>query len=122
LPVSGVLAKQRFDFALDTVGGAVASALLPQLAMRGAMTMCGNAAGINLETTVMPFILRGVRLLGIDSVMATHDERLEIWQHLATDWNVADTLVVNEVDLAAVLAEVAVLKAGQHLGRTIVKL
>jgi len=122
LQVPGILAKQRFEFALDTVGGTVAAALLPQLALHGAMTLCGNAGGITLQTTVMPFILRGVSVLGIDSVTATHDERLAIWQHLATDWRVDDALVVNQVPLSEVLPVIAQLKAGQHLGRTIVKL
>ena len=116
------LAKQRFDFILDSVGGALAAAVIPQVAMHGAMTLCGNAGGISLNTTVLPFILRGIHLIGIDSVTATADQRRIIWQHLATDWRVMDSLVTDEVALADLDKQVAALKAGHHVGRTIVRI
>ncbi|WP_057894539.1 YhdH/YhfP family quinone oxidoreductase [Lacticaseibacillus brantae] len=116
------LAKQRFDFVLDTVGGPLAAALIPQVALHGAMTLCGNAGGVTLNTTVLPFILRGISVIGIDSVTATADQRRMIWQHLATDWRVVDTLVTNEIALPNVGEQVAALKAGHHVGRTVVKI
>lgn len=116
------LQHQTFDYVLDTVGGDVAAALLTMLKTAGAMSMCGNVGGHKLSTSVLPFILRGVSLLGIDSVTPAIEKKDEIWQKLATDWNVTDKLVVDEVPLAGVKKVLQKLKAGQHLGRTIVKI
>ncbi|MGG5832541.1 YhdH/YhfP family quinone oxidoreductase [Bacillus pumilus] len=59
------LNKQKFDFVLDTVGGDVASVIIPQISYGGSMSMCGNAGGFKLTTTVLPFILRGINLLAV---------------------------------------------------------
>ena len=77
------LNKQRFDYVLDTVGGEVASVLLSQISYGGSMSMCGNAGGIQLTSTVMPFILRGINLLGIDSVNVPINKRGDIWNKIA---------------------------------------
>lgn len=116
------LNKQKYDYVLDTVGGDVASTIIPQLSYRGSMSMCGNAAGIKLSSTVLPFILRGVNLLGIDSVNVPMQERLELWDKLASEWNVSQTAVVNEVSLSGLTEKITAIKNGEHLGRTIVKL
>jgi len=116
------LNKQKYDYVVDTVGGDVASTIIPQLSYRGSMSMCGNAAGIKLSSTVLPFILRGVNLLGIDSVNVPMQERLELWDKLASEWNVSQTAVVNEVSLSGLTEKISAIKNGEHLGRTIVKL
>lgn len=116
------LAKQRFDFAIDTTGGAISSALLPQLNYGGSSAICGNAAGIKLETTVLPFILRGVNLLGIDSVNVAMPKRLAVWQRLATDLAVTEQAVYQEIQLADLPAVFDALQTGKHLGRTIVQI
>ena len=115
------LAKTRFDFVLDTVGGDVASALIPQISYGGSMSMCGNAGGLQVNTTVLPFILRGVNLLGIDSVNVPIEKRGSIWEKMATDWNITDTTLVNEISLEELSETIEAIKNGQHLGRTIVK-
>ncbi|WP_223636693.1 YhdH/YhfP family quinone oxidoreductase [Planococcus sp. 4-30] len=116
------LAKTRFDYVLDTVGGDVASALIPQISYGGSMSMCGNAGGLPVNTTVLPFILRAVNLLGIDSVNVPIEKRGSIWEKMASEWNIADTTLVNEISLEELTEAIDAIKNGQHLGRTIVKL
>lgn len=122
LQVGRPLQHQTFDYVLDTVGGDVTAALLAMLKSGGAMSVCGNVGGNQLQTSVLPFILRGVSLLGVDSVAQPLSQKAAIWQKLATEWRVADELVVDEVSLAEVQDVLRKLKDGQHLGRTIVAL
>lgn len=79
------LLKQRFDFVLDTVGGHQLEIIIPQIAYGGSITLCGNAGGLNFNGNVLPYILRGINLLGVDSVNISRQERLAIWQSLAED-------------------------------------
>lgn len=116
------LTKQTFDFAIDTIGGDFITALLPQMGYAGAIALCGNAAGVNIQTTVLPFILRGINLLGIDSVNTEITWRKRIWQRLATDLNVCDQALVQEVSLQELPTIFTELQDGTHLGRTIVKM
>lgn len=115
------LNKQKFDYVLDTVGGDVTSVLIPQVSYGGSISTCGMAAGVELKTTVLPFILRGINLLGIDSVNVPIQKRPAIWEKIATDWNIAGTTLVDEVALEEVPTTIDALKNGEHLGRTIVK-
>lgn len=115
------LNKERFDYVLDTVGGDVASVLIPQISYGGSMSTCGMAAGIGLTTTVLPFILRGVNLLGIDSVNVPIEKRPAVWAKIAGDWNIAETTLVDEISLEEVPNTIEAIKNGEHLGRTIVK-
>lgn len=115
------LNKQKFDFVLDTVGGDVASVIIPQISYCGSMSMCGNAGGIKLTTTVLPFILRGINLLGIDSVNVPINKRKVIWNEIANEWNIAQTTLVNEITLDTLPEKIEAIKNGQHLGRTIIK-
>lgn len=116
------LAKQQFHYILDTVGGDLVASLLPYVFYEGSVSLCGNAGGIKLTTTVLPFILRGINLLGIDSVNISHEQRVMMWEKMATDWKVTDTTLVNETSLAGLPTVLEQLKAGQHLGRTIVNI
>lgn len=79
------LDSERFAGAIDTVGGTTLAGVLRSIAYRGSVACCGLAGGSNLPTTVLPFILRGVSLLGIDSVRAPQAERAEVWSRLAAD-------------------------------------
>ncbi|MGA4517981.1 YhdH/YhfP family quinone oxidoreductase [Solibacillus silvestris] len=115
------LNKQKFDFVLDTVGGEIASIVIPQISYGGSMSMCGNAGGIKLTTTVLPFILRGINLLGIDSVNVPIKDRGYIWDKIANEWNIAQTTLISEVSLEEVPHTIEAIKNGQHLGRTIIK-
>lgn len=79
------LESERFGGAVDTVGGAVLAGVLPRIAYGGSVAACGNAGGVKLETTVFPLILRGVNLLGIDSVLCPKEKRLLAWKRLASE-------------------------------------
>ncbi|RMF02259.1 MAG: oxidoreductase [Chloroflexi bacterium] len=79
------LESGRWAGAVDTVGGDTLAQLLKTVRPHGSVAACGNAGGVALNTTVLPFILRGVNLLGIDSVMCPVDLRRTAWQRLATD-------------------------------------
>lgn len=115
------LNKQKFDYVVDTVGGDVASVVIPQISYGGSMSMCGNAAGVQLTATVLPFILRGINLLGIDSVNVPIEKRSAIWEKMATDWNITQTTLTDEISLEEVPKTIEAIKNGEHLGRTIVK-
>ena len=78
------LDKERWAGCVDSVGGTTLSHVLTQMAYRGSVAAVGLAGGANLESTVIPFLLRGVSLLGIDSVMCPKPQRLAAWQRLVT--------------------------------------
>ncbi|ASZ06856.1 MULTISPECIES: acryloyl-CoA reductase [Enterococcus] len=113
------LAKQTVDYVIDTVGGAQLSQLLPLISYNGAAALCGNASGIELNTTVLPFILRNIQLIGIDSVNVPHEQREKIWQSLA-ELAITDDLLVTEISLTQLPETIAQLLAGTHQGRTLV--
>ncbi len=79
------LARERFAAAIDNVGGTTLANLLTQIAYAGSVAAVGMAGGNALSTTVLPFLLRGVNLLGIDSVMCPAGPRVETWARLARD-------------------------------------
>ena len=115
------LAKQSFAAVIDTVGGPLLAAVLPQIAYGGGAFLCGNAGGIKIETTVLPFILRGIRVIGIDSVNVSHEIRTALWEKLADEWNVIDQLYTKAITLEDLPETLAALLAGTHQGRTIVE-
>ncbi|GAA3543620.1 MDR family oxidoreductase [Zobellella aerophila] len=78
----GPLESQRWAGAVDTVGGRILARVLSQTRMYGAVAACGLAGGVGLHTTVMPFILRGVSLLGINSVHIPKQQRIQAWERL----------------------------------------
>jgi acrylyl-CoA reductase (NADPH) len=115
------LQKERWPGAIDTVGGEVLANILASIAYGGAVAACGLAGGTNLPSTVFPFVLRGVSLLGVDSVRCPADRRIAAWNRLATLLNADDIdALANEVGLGD-LPELAdhILK-GQVKGRTLV--
>ncbi|MGO3914008.1 YhdH/YhfP family quinone oxidoreductase [Enterococcus viikkiensis] len=116
------LNKQLTDFVVDTVGGDTLAKVLPFVNYGGSLALCGNAGGIKLTTTVLPFILRGVNLLGIDSVEASMNQRQKLWQKMADEWTLPADISVQEITLEQVPAVADALLAGKHIGRTIVDL
>jgi len=80
-----LLGKERWAGGVDAVGGVVLANVISMMATGGAIAACGNAGGMELNTSVVPFILRGVSLLGIDSVRATKALRNEAWRRLASE-------------------------------------
>ncbi|MGC9673441.1 oxidoreductase [Staphylococcus haemolyticus] len=115
------LKKGTFDYFLDTVGGNVTLYGLKRLNYQGVATVCGNVAGNSLNANILPFILRGVKLIGIDSVYVEHNIREDIWSKLANEWNIGNSLLYNEIGFEEFYKTIDQLLKGQHLGRTILK-
>lgn len=114
----------RFGGGLDNVGGPMLASLLAQTAPYGNVATAGLAASAELDATVMPFIIRGVSLLGVASAGTARDIRNEIWRRLASDWKPAhlETICTREVGLAELPEMFAAMLAGQSFGRTLVRL
>ncbi|WP_336366566.1 YhdH/YhfP family quinone oxidoreductase [Marinobacter sp. C2H3] len=85
------LLKPAFANAIDTVGGAPLAELLKQIRPGGSVAICGLVAGPQLPTTVLPFILRGVNLLGVDSVEIPLSDKIAIWEKFAGEWRCEKT-------------------------------
>lgn len=114
----------RFGGGLDNVGGPMLAALLAQTAPYGNVASCGLAASPELHATVMPFIIRGVSLLGVASAGTARDIREEVWRRLAGDWKPATLgqIHLREVGLDGLPAVFADMLEGKSLGRTLVQL
>ncbi|MFO7635309.1 MAG: YhdH/YhfP family quinone oxidoreductase, partial [Caldilinea sp.] len=114
--------RERWAGVVDTVGGNILATAIRATRYGGAVAACGMVASPALELTVFPFILRGVKLLGIDSVNVVIEERSMLWQRLADEWKL-DTLdnFAREVSLADLTAEIDAILLGQQRGRVIVK-
>lgn len=115
------LAKERWAGAIDVAGSTILANLLASIRYGGAVAACGLAAGMDLPATVAPFILRGVSLLGVDSVMAPRSKRLAAWAGLARDLDM-DRLakMTNEIALADVIGTAPDFLAGKVRGRIVV--
>ena len=118
------LGKQKWAAAVDPVGGEPLASLLSQIQYGGSVAVSGLTAGTKLPTTVFPFILRGVNLLGIDSVNCPMETRLKIWNRLATDFKPKnlEELIQQEVTLDQLPDVLPTLLKGQARGRILVKL
>jgi len=115
------LGSQRWQGAVDVVGGTVLARMLSEIDYGGAVAACGLAGGFGLDTTVMPFILRGVRLLGVDSVMCPTARRMAAWQRLATEFVApAQAQMQRVVGLGEVMALAKDFMAGTSRGRVVV--
>lgn len=115
------MGKERWAGAVDAVGSKTLANVIAQTKYGGAVTACGLAQGPDLPSTVMPFILRGVQLIGIDSVMAPIEKRQEAWNRLATDLDMARLDAMTEtVGLGDVAALAPKILAGQVRGRVVV--
>ena len=117
------LDKERWAGAVDVAGGQILANVCASMRYRGTVAACGLAAGMSLPATVAPFILRGVTLVGIDSVMCPQQERREAWRRLAKD---LDPQIVSglceTVTLAQCIPAATRLLTGQIRGRVIVPL
>jgi len=117
------LLSERWAGAVDAVGGKALAAILPRLTYHGAVASCGLAGGHELHGTVIPFLLRGIRLLGIDSVMCPFERRFAAWARLARDMPKEHLELLTEIVPLAALPELAgkILK-GETKGRVVVDL
>lgn len=122
-PAGRALDKQHWAGAIDTVGGQILANILSQTNYNGTVAACGLAGGFSLPTTVMPFILRNVRLQGVDSVYFPAEKRAQVWQRLLkllpeTFYQQAMT----EITLDEVPRYAQMIMDNQVTGRTLVKL
>jgi acrylyl-CoA reductase (NADPH) len=117
------LARERWAAGIDSVGSTTLANVLSMTKYGGAVAACGLAAGMDLPTSVAPFILRGVCLLGIDSVMCPLELRKAAWIRLATDLDHAKLAeITHEIGLDEVIGAGAKILAGQVRGRIVVKI
>lgn len=115
------LNKERWAGAVDVVGGAVLANVLSMMSYGGKVAACGLAGSMDLPTSVAPFILRGVDLIGIDSVMCPKAERIAAWEALASDLDLAKLeTMIEEVALADVIATAPLFLEGKVRGRIVV--
>jgi len=116
------LAKTRWAGAVDCVGGATLADVLSTLNYGGAVAASGLTGGAALNTTVMPFILRGVSLLGIDSVLMPIGPRRALWKQIGGVFRPPHLNdITHEVDLADVVAVIDEVRAGRYSGRAVVR-
>jgi acrylyl-CoA reductase (NADPH) len=122
-PPARPLDSERWAGCVDAVGGATLSTVLTQMKYHGAVAACGLAGGAELQTTVIPFLLRGVNLLGIDSVMCPNPLRQNAWRRLARDLplDLLETMI-QEISLEQLPDYGRKILAGQTRGRVVVTL
>ena len=117
------LARERWAAGVDSVGSTTLANLLAMTKYRGAIAACGLAGGMDLPTSVAPFILRGVSLLGIDSVMAPKPLRLQAWERLARDLDPQNlAAMATTIGLAEVVETGRAILDGKVRGRVVVEI
>lgn len=116
-PMLGTL----YAHGVDTVGGEILSNVIKSLRYGGSVAICGLVASPAFSTTVLPFILRGINVLGIDSVELPIEQKNETWNRLASDWKVRSLdAMTMETDLEGISESVDKVFAGKGIGRTLV--
>lgn len=117
------LAKERWAAGIDSVGSTTLANVLSMIKYDGAVAACGLAQGMDLPASVAPFILRGVSLLGVDSVMCPMDRRREAWRRLATDLDHKKlATITTEIGLGQVIETAPSILAGKVRGRIVVRI
>lgn len=118
------LEKERWAGGVDAVGGSTLAYLLRTTRYGGSIAAFGNTGGVNFNTNVFPFILRGVNLLGIDSVLCPMALRRQIWQHLAGNYKPEQLLshIAHEINFEELPAALESVLTGNARGHTVVKI
>lgn len=117
------LLSSKWAGVVDTVGGSILDTAIKSTNYGGSVTCCGNALSNDLSTSVLPFILRGVTLFGIDSVQLPRDLRIEVWNKIVSHWKNEKVFEnIKEISLEELSKEIDSMLAGTHTGRTIINL
>ena len=117
------LLKSRWAGGIDTVGGDILTTTIRSAKYGAAVTCCGNVAAADLPLNVYPFILRGVRLIGIDSQNCPMPIRQKIWQKIASEWKIEWLqAITTEASLDELSDKIDLMLQGKHIGRTIIKM
>lgn len=114
------LLKERWAGALDVVGGETLAAAIKSTRYGGTVTCCGLVGSAALAINVFPFILRGVSLVGIDSVQCPMGPRLEVWQRLATQWKLDTRALAHEITLDGLEQAIQTMLRGESKGRIVI--
>ena len=116
------LLKPNYDGAIDVVGGELLENILKQISPEGSVAICGLVGSPTLNTTVFPFILRGVNLLGIDSAELPSEHRSTLWNMLANEWKIDLSDIVHEHSLEELPELIDEMLAGKSTGRAVIKI
>lgn len=114
------LLKERWAGVLDVVGGETLAAAIKSTRYGGTVTCCGLVGSAALAINVFPFILRGVSLVGIDSVQCPMGPRLEVWQRLATQWKLDTRALAHEITLTDLEQAIQTMLRGESKGRIVI--
>ena len=115
------LERASFSSAIDTVGGKILSKMLTQISPHGVVACCGNVAGIEVNTTVFPFILRGLTLAGIDSAESPIEFKTSIWNKFADEWKLDLSSLIKIVTKADLQQEIDLILKGGQQGRVVLE-
>ena len=116
------LDKTKFSAGVDTVGGEILSRIISQVDRHGVITCCGNVNSIKLETTVFPFILRGIALQGIDSAESPITYKKYLWNKIASEWQIGySKSSIKIIKLNELAPEIDKILIGNQQGRVVVK-
>ena len=116
------LLKPKYDGALDVVGGEILENILKQVSPEGSVAICGLVGSPQLNTTVFPFILRGINLLGINSAEMNKEHRAILWNMLANEWKIDLSNIVHEHSLEELPELIDEMLARQSIGRVVIKI
>jgi acrylyl-CoA reductase (NADPH) len=121
-PTGKPMLKPRWAGVIDTVGGSTLASVLKTTHYNGVVTTCGNVGGDRFESSVYPFILRGITLYGIDSVQCPMDMRINLWDALAGPWK-SDTLsnMITTISLEELDERITDMLQGKHVGRMVLQ-
>jgi len=111
--------RPLFSCAIDTVGGTILSKILPQIYPHGVVACCGNVGGIEVNTTVFPFILRGISLCGIDSAESPIEFKNSLWKKLANEWKLDLSSIIKIVTKKNLEQEIDLILKGGQQGRVV---
>jgi len=115
------LERASFSSAIDTVGGKILSKMISQIAPHGVVACCGNVAGIEINTTVFPFILRGLTLAGIDSAESPIEFKTSIWNKFANEWKLDLSSITRIVTKENLQDEIDLILKGGQQGRVVLE-
>ena len=115
------LERALFSSAIDTVGGNILSKMLGQISPHGVVACCGNVAGIEVNTSVFPFILRGITLAGIDSAESSLEFKTSVWKKFANEWKLDLSPIIKVVTKENLQQEIDLILQGGQQGRVVLK-
>ena len=115
------LDKAIFSAGIDTVGGDILSKMLSMIESHGSVACCGNVAGIKFTSSVFPFILRGISLIGIDSAESDINFKKEIWDLFSNDWSLNLDDYSKVIQLENIGDEITKILDGKQIGRVVIK-